>query len=474
MINLGIINIGDIYCITLKSRKDKRRKMNKHLKKKKLTRVKYFYANLHKNPQRGCLESHVSIIKEAKRRNLPNVLILEDDARIKTKQLFFNSMLTPPEDWDFLYLGGNVQQILNGSGGSYWKRISCLTTHAYIVRNTMYDFILKNAPKTKKAIDVFYAQDVHFDNNAYILTEPMVIQEAGYSDIQNEFKDYNHLLHKNLSENLPDELKICNHTIDNESYILKTIDIPDDNLPTVSIITPTRNRQNIFPLAIRNFYKFIYPRNKIEWIIIDDSDCYDTSKNILLECIPESDKRIRHVVIDLKGKSPLTISKKRNIGCMYASNKIIVHMDDDDYYFPESVIARVKVLVSNPNENIVGCNKIGTYDLTSNNSAFSYDKDINGNLTKLCEATMAYYKSTWIQRNFDENVERSEGVSFIHGRYKEVVTIPYFYVLIAFTHNKNITGNLRKITENNEGSDNFFDFFDKETQEFIHCLKETL
>ena len=44
--------------------------------------------------------------------------------------------------------------------------------------------------------------------------------------------------------------------------------------PLVSVCTPTYNRRHFIPLLIKNFKAQTYPKQLIEWIIIDDGeDC---------------------------------------------------------------------------------------------------------------------------------------------------------------------------------------------------------
>ena len=40
--------------------------------------------------------------------------------------------------------------------------------------------------------------------------------------------------------------------------------------PNVSILTPTWNRTNFLPLMINNITTFNYPKDKLEWVIVDD------------------------------------------------------------------------------------------------------------------------------------------------------------------------------------------------------------
>ena len=51
-------------CINLKERKAKRKWMIKQAKKQNI-KINFFTAELHQNPKRGCLESHLSVIEKA-------------------------------------------------------------------------------------------------------------------------------------------------------------------------------------------------------------------------------------------------------------------------------------------------------------------------------------------------------------------------------------------------------------------------
>ena len=94
-------------CINLKERKAKRKRMKKHAKKFGIN-LNFYTATLHKNPKRGCMESHLNVIQNAIDSKKKYLLILEDDA------VFIRSLKDlprPPQDWDMLYLGGTVKHI---------------------------------------------------------------------------------------------------------------------------------------------------------------------------------------------------------------------------------------------------------------------------------------------------------------------------------------------------------------------------
>ena len=88
----------------------------------------------------------------------------------------------------------------------------------------------------------------------------------------------------------------------------------------------------------------------------------------------------------------------------------IMHMDDDDYYPPESILARVKILMKYKDKGIecVGSSTIGIYNIMNKNSNIASDGD-----TSLSEASMGYTKKFWKEGAFNEEEERGEYRSFI-------------------------------------------------------------
>ena len=142
---------------------------------------------------------------------------------------------------------------------------------------------------------------------------------------------------------------------------LRLPSIPDDELPNVSIITPTKNRGFIFKLAIYNFYNFIYPPNKLEWVILDNGS--ERVENLL-----PNDKRIKYIKLD--PNEEYAIGFLRNKCIENSSHEHICYMDDDDYYRPESILARIKSLIKYSSEgvNCVGCAQVGCYYIRNKQS----------------------------------------------------------------------------------------------------------
>jgi glycosyltransferase involved in cell wall biosynthesis len=247
-------------------------------------------------------------------------------------------------------------------------------------------------------------------------------------------------------------------------------DIPDNLLPNVTLITPTKNREWMFSLTKFNFKRFNYPPSKLEWIIIDSSDTDDLKYQF-----NKSDPKIKYLHVP-----DCTIAHKRNLACRLASYPIIVHIDDDDYYPPETIIARVKPIISYKEVECVGCSRIGVYDILNDRSFISSD-----GLISLSEASMAYTKKFWEAQGFDPDCQRGEYKSFIQNRLNMVMDLPYIFVIIATNHGRNITQRMEWTIVNDQSKQeirnsktnqvmNFPDILDYEAQVFMSDLRKYL
>jgi hypothetical protein len=130
----------------------------------------------------------------------------------------------------------------------------------------------------------------------------------------------------------------------------KDIVQPKPYFPTVSVCTPTFNRRPFFPVIIKCFENQTYPKDKIEWIIIDDGT--DPIED-LVSHIPQ----VKYFRYDKK----MTLGKKRNVMHEKSTGKIIVYMDDDDYYPAERVSHAVETLIQNPNALCAGSSEMYIY-----------------------------------------------------------------------------------------------------------------
>jgi glycosyltransferase involved in cell wall biosynthesis len=122
--------------------------------------------------------------------------------------------------------------------------------------------------------------------------------------------------------------------------------------PFVSVCTPTFNRRPFIPIMLQCFFNQDYPKDRMEWIIVDDgTDCVqdliDTSKIAQIKYFRQEKK--------------MALGEKRNFMHSKAKGSIIVYMDDDDYYPPERVSHAVDTLTNNKDALCVGSSEIYIY-----------------------------------------------------------------------------------------------------------------
>jgi hypothetical protein len=107
--------------------------------------------------------------------------------------------------------------------------------------------------------------------------------------------------------------------------------------PFVSVCTPTFNRRPFIPAMLRCYAHQDYPKDRMEWIIVDDG----TDKiGDLVAHIPG----VKYYALDTQ----LPLGAKRNLLHAKSCGDIIVYMDDDDYYPPERVSHAVHMLETHP------------------------------------------------------------------------------------------------------------------------------
>lgn len=125
-----------------------------------------------------------------------------------------------------------------------------------------------------------------------------------------------------------------------------------DDLPMVSVCTPTFNRRPFIQNMFNCFKNQDYPMHRIEWIIVDDGT--DKIKDLILESnIPQ----IRYFEVPEK----MTLGAKRNYMHTFVRGSIIVYMDDDDYYPPERISHAVERLQGKPEAMCAGSSEIYLY-----------------------------------------------------------------------------------------------------------------
>lgn len=203
-------------------------------------------------------------------------------------------------------------------------------------------------------------------------------------------------------------------------------DCKDDDLPSVSIVTPAHANHHAFFLTLMSFQGQNYPQHKIEWIIVDDSSEGQDVQGLL----PADEKRIRYLKCSVRDGSRLSLGKKLNIGCKNAANDYIVFFFENMFYHPDSLKTRVLSLQKNGSQyEFSGCTNLGYYNTKYDCSFLVQQHDSKDHLTVFHQETVSFKKSFWIRRPFHEgllsdNTQNLVCIPFTMERYSMVLDMP--------------------------------------------------
>jgi glycosyltransferase involved in cell wall biosynthesis len=219
------------------------------------------------------------------------------------------------------------------------------------------------------------------------------------------------------------------------------------------------NRPHWFTHALRNIETSSYPRDKIVWVIVDDSDTNERVDSYIektRQALPD----LNIVYVSLPKKTP--IGNKRNIGCEAAikSNNnvsVLAFMDDDDHYPTDSLNIRINSL--SDKIGAVYCATLPMYDTCKYISAMNVPPLDLGPSERVSEATLCFTRDFWEQCKFPKDTNIGEGEGFLVGRENETTEISPKGVIVSFIHNKNLTS--RRVPEQKESNGCHYGFSDE-------------
>lgn len=235
----------------------------------------------------------------------------------------------------------------------------------------------------------------------------------------------------NFKKEFTDILKLVR-----EKPINKVKTINDDELPNISLVTLAHNRKNMFKLAVYNYNTTDYPCDKIEWIIFDTSNNNEKVEGLL----PDEKTRERLKIKYIHDNSQIiSIGEKRNRCVNECSSNIVLFMDDDDYYYPESFRIRVEQLIHS-GKKMVGCTIIGCFDISKFISYINTCPLVHSLYRRISPASLCFYKDFIDEkcRFNDANIFECEDI-LKHGGYIQFKQISWEKILVSITHKNNTT-----------------------------------
>ena len=204
--------------------------------------------------------------------------------------------------------------------------------------------------------------------------------------------------------------------------------------PFVSICTPTFNRRPFIENMFQCFRNQDYPKDRIEWIIVDDGT--DKINDLIAKAnIPQ----IKYFAVDTK----MTLGAKRNLMHKHTKGSIIVYMDDDDYYPPDRVSHAVEKLESNKQALCAGSSEIYIYFKTLNRMVQCGPYGPN----HATAGTFAFRRELLDQTKYEDHAALAEERAFLKDYTIPFVQLDPMKSILVFSHEHN-TFDKRKMLEN--------------------------
>ena len=223
-------------------------------------------------------------------------------------------------------------------------------------------------------------------------------------------------------------------------------------LPFVSVCTPTFNRRPFIPYIIKCFDHQDYPKDRMEWIIIDDG-------TDLIEDLVKYHPNVKYYKYDTK----MTLGKKRNLMHEKSKGEILVYMDDDDYYPPTRVSHAVEKLQNNKKALCAGSSEIYIYYKHIHKMyQFGPYKE-----THATAGTFAFKREMLKDSKYDDEKSLAEEKDFLKDYTVPFVQLDPRHTILVFSHIHN-TFDKRKLLEDTyknpftKVSDKSIDYFMKE------------
>ena len=218
-----------------------------------------------------------------------------------------------------------------------------------------------------------------------------------------------------------------------------------DDLPEVSLCMITYNRRKFMKLFKLNYDNMLYPKDKLEIIIVDDGT------EIIEDLLPK-EANIKYYKLDERK----SIGYKRNECVKLSTKDIIAFIDDDDYYPANSLITRVGHLMKSKKQ-CVFCSTLGCFHIYKYSSIINVSP-INMPLEKkVSEATLTFKKVFWLNGKFNKDSMGNEGEDFIKDRIHLCKEINWEGIIVSLLHTYNTSNRNIEITEQNGSHYGFTD-----------------
>ncbi len=205
-----------------------------------------------------------------------------------------------------------------------------------------------------------------------------------------------------------------------------------EKYPFVSVCTPTYNRRPFMYGMVQCFNHQTYPKERMEWIIIDDG----TDK---VEELLQGHPNIKYFKYDKK----MSLGVKRNLMHEKSCGEIIVYMDDDDYYPPDRVSHAVDKLLTHKEALCAGSSEIYIW-FKHIQKMYQFGPYGENHATA---GTFAFKRKLLEDSRYEEDACLAEEKAFLKDYTVPFVQLDPLKTILVFSHDHN-TFDKKKLLDN--------------------------
>jgi len=212
------------------------------------------------------------------------------------------------------------------------------------------------------------------------------------------------------------------------------------DLPYISVLTPCYNRPMFLASMIENINCQNYPKDKLEWCLLDDGKIPLSDSPLFSEL----EKLVAPVKVVYKyEKQKRILGDKRNKLVKTAKHKILINMDDDDIYFPTYISHSIDMMKQN--NTLVGSNRMLIMFPSTETEKESLIMITTSSKRQIHENTMCFTRKHFNSTSGFVKAQTSEGTGLIDNVSESVIGLTDITLSIICMQHKNNTFDKRVI-----------------------------
>ena len=272
--------------------------------------------------------------------------------------------------------------------------------------------------------DVWLYDNTYFTPTLRVYSTPLMYVHAEESQMERA-SNVQDLMHKASRIFTQKMMADVGGKIKKEHVVGNLSSFTPTDYPFVSIITPTYNRRHLLPILEKCIHQQTYPRCRMEWIIVDDSQdgqpAFQPRRELGLVT--------KYVVLDEK----IALGAKRNYTLAQAKGEICVYMDDDDFYPPTRVQLAVETFQRRPDAQFAGSSILPIYYFDTNELWIAGPWSSNHTTA----GALAHRRIVCETQKYEATAAYAEEPSFLAGYKLPIAQMNHWQTMVCFAHGSN-------------------------------------